>query len=98
MPSGFGYADIVYLPKKFSNMPIMIIELKWNKEVNGAIQQIEERNYPQVFEGYGSDILLVKINYNETTKKYEYIIEKFCKCNDQNQSAYNQNLDFILIK
>lgn len=48
-------------------MPIMVVELKWNKSAEGAIGQIKERNYPQVFEGYGSDILLVGINYNEKT-------------------------------
>ncbi len=76
LPSGIGYADIVYLPKKNSMMPVMLIELKWNKKVNGAIDQIKKRNYPQIFEGYGSDILLVGISYNEKTKKHSCIIEK----------------------
>lgn len=48
-------------------MPIMVVELKWNKSAEGAIRQIKERNYPQVFEGYGSDILLIGINYDEKT-------------------------------
>ncbi len=57
-------------------MPIMVVELKWNKSAEGAIRQIKERNYPQVFEGYGSDILLVGINYDEKTKRHECVIEK----------------------
>ena len=57
-------------------MPIMVVELKWNKSAEGAIGQIKERNYPQVFEGYGSDILLVGINYDEKTKRHECVIEK----------------------
>ncbi len=64
------------MPKKNSMMPVMLIELKWNKKVNGAIDQIKKRNYPQIFEGYGSDILLVGISYNEKTKKHSCIIEK----------------------
>ena len=48
-------------------MPIMVVELKWNGSAKGAIEQIKERNYPQVFQGYGSDILLVGINYDEKT-------------------------------
>lgn len=30
LPSGIGYADVVYLPRKNSSKPIMIIELKWS--------------------------------------------------------------------
>lgn len=57
-------------------MPILVIELKWNQKPNSAIQQIKEKNYPQIFEGYGSDILLVGISYDEKTKKHECVIEK----------------------
>lgn len=76
LPSGKGYADIVYLPKKNTAMPVMVIELKWNKDAAGAIQQIKNRQYPQVFSGYGSDILLVGISYNEKTKEHQCVIEK----------------------
>lgn len=76
LPSGIGYADIVYLPKKDSSLPIMIIELKWNKGAQGAIAQIKKRNYPQIFHGYGRDILLVGISYDAKTKKHECRIEK----------------------
>jgi hypothetical protein len=57
-------------------MPIMVIELKWNKSAQGAIDQIKNRNYPKALEGYGSDILLVGINYDEKTKKHDCVIEK----------------------
>ena len=79
LPSGIGYADMVYLPKKNSSMPIMIVELKWNKRVEGAIEQIKKKQYPKIFEGYGSDILLVGISYDEKTKKHECVIERFRK-------------------
>jgi len=77
LPSGIGYADVVYLPKKHSAMPIMVVELKWNRGVEGAIAQIKERKYPEVFEGYGSGILLVGVSYDEKTKKHECVIEEY---------------------
>jgi hypothetical protein len=76
LPSGKGYADVVYLPKKNSDKPIMLVELKWNKTSDGAIAQIKEKNYPQVFDGFGSDILLVGINYDAKTKEHNCRIEK----------------------
>ena len=54
----------------------MIVELKWNRTADSAIEQIRERNYPQVFEGYGGDILLVGITYDEKMKKHTCRIEK----------------------
>jgi hypothetical protein len=77
LPSGIGYADVVYLPKKNSNKPIMVVELKWNKTAEGAITQIKNRNYPQVLEGFGSEILLVGVNYDEKSKEHTCVIEKY---------------------
>ncbi len=65
LPSGKGYADIVYFPKKGSDYPILVVELKWNKSADGAISQIKNRNYPAGLKEYGSDILLVGINYDK---------------------------------
>lgn len=79
LPSGIGYADVVYIPKKGSALPPMIIELKWNKTADGAIRQIRERNYPQVLEGIFDNILLVGINYDESTKVHTCKIEKYRK-------------------
>jgi hypothetical protein len=76
LPAGIGYADVVYLPKKNSTMPVMVVELKWNKTAEGAIAQIKEKNYPQALEGFGSEILLVGINYDEKSKKHSCVIEK----------------------
>jgi hypothetical protein len=79
LPTGIGYADVVYLPKKGSTMPIMVVELKINKSAEGAIAQIKNRNYPQSLEGFGSDILLVGVNYDEKSKKHTCVIEKYVK-------------------
>ncbi len=80
LPAGKGYADIVYLPKKKSSMPALVIELKWNGSAETAIQQIKNRNYPAALKGYGGDILLVGVSYQKDApagkRKYSCRIEK----------------------
>lgn len=76
LPSGKGIADVVYLPKRKSLLPALVIELKWNQSSGGAIQQIKERNYPAVLEDYGSDIVLVGIHYDAKTKEHSCVIER----------------------
>jgi len=80
LPSGDGYADIVYFPKKSSPMPALVIELKGNLTVQGAIDQIRERRYPAALSGYGGDVLLVGITYDkdakDTKRKHSCMIEK----------------------
>ena len=75
-PTGKGFADIVYLPKKNSDKPAMLIELKYAKTANGAIAQIKERNYPESLKDYHGNLLMVGINYDKKTKKHTCIIEK----------------------
>lgn len=77
MPSGHGYADVVFIPKKGSDMPVLLIELKWNKTDAGAIRQIKDRDYPHGWKEYGGDILMVGINYDEKSKKHTCKIEKY---------------------
>lgn len=79
LPGGKGYADIVYLPKKRSDMPILLIELKWDKEAEGAIGQIKKKEYPKVLEGFGSQILLVGVSYDKEDgeKKHSCKIEEW---------------------
>lgn len=77
LPSGHGYADVVFLPKKTSSLPLLVIELKWNKTDQGAIRQIKRKDYPQALKGYGGDILLIGINYDTASKKHTCRIEKY---------------------
>lgn len=77
LPSGKGYADILFFPKKKSRKPALLIELKWNHSSGGAIEQIKENGYCDAISGYGGDILLVGINYDEKEKKHSCQIEKF---------------------
>ena len=76
MPSGKGYADIVFLPRKNSMNPALVIELKWDKSVKSAIDQIKERDYPAVLSEYKAPLLLVGISYDVKTKKHSCRIEK----------------------
>lgn len=79
LPSGHGYADLVFIPKKSSSMPVILIELKWNKIEEKAIAQIKNRDYPYVLREYGGEILLVGITYDEKSKKHTCRIEKYRK-------------------
>ncbi|MBR5509881.1 MAG: AAA family ATPase [Lachnospiraceae bacterium] len=79
LPSGRGYADVVFFPKRASGMPVLLIELKWNKSDEGAISQIKKQHYPKRLEAYGGEILLVGINYDVKTQKHTCRIEKWGK-------------------
>ena len=76
LPSGKGIADVVYLPKRKSVLPALVIELKWNKSPEGAISQIKEDNYPAVLADYGGEIVAVGINYDAKTKEHSCLIER----------------------
>ena len=76
LPSGKGLADIVMLPKRGSELPALVIELKWNKSAEGAVSQIKDRNYPEALRDFGNEILLVGVNYDTKTGKHSCVIEK----------------------
>ena len=76
LPTGKGYADLVYLPKIGVNKPALLIELKYDKSAESAITQIKEKNYLQFFKAYKGEVLLVGINYSKDTKTHQCIIEK----------------------
>lgn len=79
VPAGVGYADLIYLPKRDSGLPALVVELKWNRTAEGAIAQIKDRQYPKAIEHYGGEILLVGIAYDKETpagqRKHRCIIE-----------------------
>ena len=79
LPSGHGIADVVFLPKRRSTLPAMIVELKWNRDADGAIKQIKDRSYPKVLTNYGGHIVLVGISYDEDTKTHTCVIEEYRK-------------------
>lgn len=79
LPSGKGFSDVVYLPKRNVDRPALVVELKWDKTPDGAISQIKRKDYCSWIEGYTGDILLIGINYSKETKVHECMIEKYVK-------------------
>ena len=53
----------------------MVIELKKDRNAQGAIDQIKQKNYVKALEDYKGNLLLVGINYDKD-KKHTCIIEK----------------------
>lgn len=80
-PTGKGFADIVFLPLPYTNKPAIVVELKYNKTVRAAIQQMKDRQYTQALENYVGEILLVGVNYNKdnVNKPHHCVIEKIKK-------------------
>ena len=69
LDTGKGYADRVYIPRpQYADKPVLIIELKYEKDADGAIAQIKRQQYPDRLETYKGNILLVGINYNKDAK------------------------------
>lgn len=78
LPTGRGFADIVFLPLPHTGKPALVIELKYDRTADSAIQQIKDRQYTQALEDYTGEILLVGINYNKDNvdKPHSCVIEK----------------------
>ena len=77
LPAGKGFADMVFLPKRTSLNPALVLELKWDKTAEGAISQIKSKGYVSALKEYKGNILLVGINYEKKNKKHECKIERF---------------------
>lgn len=77
LPTGNGFADMVFLPKRTSLNPALVVELKWDKTAEGAISQIKSKGYVSVLKEYKGNILLVGINYEKKSRKHQCRIEKF---------------------
>jgi len=78
LPSGHGFADVVFLPLPFCKKPALVVELKYDKSADTAIQQIKDRHYTQALEGYSGEILLAGVNYDKDNenKPHSCVIEK----------------------
>ncbi|MCD7948938.1 MAG: ATP-binding protein [Erysipelotrichaceae bacterium] len=71
LPSGKGFCDIGFIPLDPTN-PAMIVELKWNKSDDYAINQINSRDYFKAFEHYKDNLLLIGISYESDSRKKDY--------------------------
>ncbi|MDR1834380.1 MAG: ATP-binding protein [Fusobacteriaceae bacterium] len=78
MPAGKDYADMIFLPRNSSlDKPPMVVELKWDKSAEGAVEQIREKKYPSALEGHAGKVLLVGINYDKKTREHTCVIEEY---------------------
>ncbi len=76
MPSGKGFADMIFIPRKNVDKPALVVELKVDKSAETAISQIKHKNYPASLADYADNLLLVGINYDKKTKTHTCLIEK----------------------
>ena len=79
LPAGEGFADMVFIPKRTSKKPALVVELKWDKTAEGALAQIKDKEYCRSLEEYQGNLLLVGINYNKKTKEHVCRIEEYQK-------------------
>ncbi len=76
LASGKGFADLVLIPRKNVDSPAIILELKYNKDADAAIDQIKRKNYPAKVADYTGDLLLVGINYDKEAKTHTCRMER----------------------
>lgn len=76
LASGKGFADIVMIPRKNVDSPALLVELKYNRDADAAIDQIHRKQYPAKLEEYEGNLLLVGVNYDKETKTHSCKIEK----------------------
>ena len=79
LPTGYGYADIVFIPKKKIDKSALVVELKYDSNAVAALDQIKNKKYTNSLKSYKGDIILVGINYDKNSKKHSCIIEKIKK-------------------
>ena len=64
LQSGKGFADIIMIPNtNHLDKPAIVVELKYDNNVDTALDQILRKVYT-------GNILLVGINYNKDTKEH----------------------------
>ena len=77
LASGKGFADIVLIPRKNVESPAIVVELKFRKDADSAIDQIKRKQYPAKVAEHTANLLLVGINYDRETKLHTCHIEKY---------------------
>ena len=78
LPGGKGFADICLVPRPLHmDKPAVIIELKRDKDAEGAIDQIKNKQYVKALEAYKGNLLLAGINYDSETKQHSCKVEQY---------------------
>ena len=75
LPTGKGFADLVLMPRKLSDKPAILLELKKDASVDTAIEQIHRKQYSGKVAQYDGQVILVGINYDSKSKKHNCWIE-----------------------
>ena len=76
LPGGRGYADLAFVPKPGSALPPLVVELKWDRPVESALEQVRERNYPSALSGLAGECVLVGVTYREGTDEHVCRLER----------------------
>ena len=63
--TGRGYADLIYIPKRPIH-PAILVELKYRKDADTALEQILRQKYPSRLEHYKGNLILVGISYDRS--------------------------------
>ena len=77
LATGKGFADLVLIPRKNVDKPAIVIELKYDKAVDTAIDQMKRKQYPDKVAQCTDNLLLVGITYDRDTKQHQCRIERF---------------------
>ncbi len=75
-PAGKGFADLAFLPRRNTDKPALLIELKYNKDADTGIAQIKEKRYDGRLREYFGNLIMVGINYDKSTRKHTCLIER----------------------
>ena len=57
LPSGHGFADVVFLPLPSVNKPALVVDLKYGKGASAAIRQIKDRQYMRELNDDGYEVV-----------------------------------------
>ncbi|MCD7715330.1 MAG: ATP-binding protein [Lachnospiraceae bacterium] len=68
LPAGKGFADYAFVPRRNTDKPAMIIELKYNRSADTAIRQIHDNRYDGKLKSFSGKVILVGINYDKDAK------------------------------
>ena len=64
------------IPRKNVDSPALVVELKYNRDADAAIDQIKRKQCPTKLEQYAGNLLLVGVNYDKETKTHSCRIER----------------------
>lgn len=67
---------MIFRPGKNNSNPAMVVELKYDKSAEGALEQIKKKQYADCLKDYSGEVLLVGINYDKDDKRHICKIEK----------------------